>query len=127
MDWAGIAEIARLGTAMGGKKETFGGLTGIGDLIVTCASVHSRNRRAGVLIGKGYTMEEAMKEVKMIVEGVYSAKAAVALGNKYQVHLPIIEEVNAVLFDGKSAKTALKDLMLRDRTTESSDLSWEVE
>ncbi|MCI8373667.1 MAG: NAD(P)-dependent glycerol-3-phosphate dehydrogenase [Lachnospiraceae bacterium] len=123
----GIAEISRLGTAMGGKKETFGGLTGIGDLIVTCASVHSRNRRAGVLIGKGYSMEAAMKEVKMIVEGVYSAKAASALGKKYQVSLPIIDEVNAVLFDGKPAKEALRALMLRDRTTESKDLSWGME
>lgn len=121
----GIAEISRLGTAMGGKKETFAGLTGIGDLIVTCASVHSRNRRAGVLIGQGYTMEEAMKEVKMVVEGVYSAKAALALGKKYQVKLPIIEQVNAVLFEGKSATEALKDLMLRDRTIESLDLKWE--
>ena len=71
----GIAEITRLGTAMGGSPETFSGLTGIGDLIVTCASMHSRNRRAGILIGKGYTMDEAMKEVKMVVEGVYSARA----------------------------------------------------
>ena len=97
----GITEIARLGTAMGGRFETFCGLTGIGDLIVTCASMHSRNRRAGILIGKGYTMEEAMKEVKMVVEGVYSAKAAMALAQKYQVEIPIIEQVNAVLFEGK--------------------------
>lgn len=123
----GIAEISRLGVAMGGKKETFGGLTGIGDLIVTCASVHSRNRRAGVLIGQGSTMEEAMKEVKMIVEGVYSTKAAVALGKKYQVPLPIIEQVNAVLFEGKAAKEALSDLMLRDKTIESRELNWGVE
>ena len=78
----GIAEITRLGTAMGGSPETFSGLTGIGDLIVTCASMHSRNRRAGILIGKGYTMDEAMKEVKMVVEGVYSARAARALSKK---------------------------------------------
>ena len=87
----GIAEIARLGTAMGGKFETFCGLSGIGDLIVTCASMHSRNRRAGILIGKGYTMEEAMKEVQMVVEGVYSAKAALALARKYYMAMPIIE------------------------------------
>ena len=92
----GITEIARLGTAMGGRFETFCGLTGIGDLIVTCASIHSRNRRAGILIGKGYSMEEAMKEVKMVVEGVYSAKAAMALAKKYDVQIPIIEQVNAV-------------------------------
>lgn len=120
----GIAEISRLGTAMGGKQETFGGLTGIGDLIVTCDSVHSRNRRAGILIGKGYTMEAAMDEVKMIVEGVYSAKAAKALGEKYHVSLPIIEQVNKVLFEGKSANEALTDLMLRDKTIEHSSLEW---
>ena len=114
----GITEIARLGTAMGGKFETFCGLTGIGDLIVTCASVHSRNRRAGILIGQGYTMDEAMKEVKMVVEGVYSAKAAMALARKYQVQLPIIEQVNQVLFEGKAADQAVKDLMLRDKKME---------
>ena len=81
----GITEIARLGTAMGGKFETFCGLSGIGDLIVTCASMHSRNRRAGILIGQGKTMEEAMAEVKMVVEGVYSAKAAMELAKKYGV------------------------------------------
>lgn len=121
----GITEIARLGTAMGGRFETFCGLTGIGDLIVTCASMHSRNRRAGILIGKGYTMEEAMKEVKMVVEGVYSAKAAMALAEKYHVSLPIIEQVNAVLFDGKSADAAVKDLMIRDKKLEHSDIPWE--
>ncbi len=114
----GITEISRLGTAMGGKYETFSGLTGIGDLIVTCASVHSRNRRAGILIGQGYTMEEAMKEVKMVVEGVYSAKAAMLLAEKYQVQLPIIEQVNKVLFEGKQADQAVMDLMLRDKKME---------
>lgn len=93
----GITEIARLGIKMGGHFETFCGLSGIGDLIVTCASMHSRNRRAGILIGKGYTMEEAMDEVKMVVEGVYSAKAAMTLAEKYEVQLPIIEQVNEVL------------------------------
>ena len=117
----GITEIARLGTAMGGKFETFCGLTGIGDLIVTCASMHSRNRRAGILIGQGYSCEEAMKEVQMVVEGVYSAKAAMQLAKKYDVQLPIIEQVNAVLFEGKSADAAVKDLMLRDRKIEIAD------
>ena len=121
----GITEIARLGTAMGGNFETFCGLTGIGDLIVTCASMHSRNRRAGILIGKGYTMEEAMKEVQMVVEGVYSAKAARALAKKYNVSMPIVEEVNQVLFEGKPAKEAVADLMLRDKRIEHSDLPWE--
>ena len=120
----GVAEISRLGIAMGGKAETFGGLTGIGDLIVTCASMHSRNRRAGILIGKGYTMKEAMDEVQMVVEGVYSAKAGLALARKYQVSMPIIESVNEVLFDGKSAKEAVADLMLRDKTVESVNIPW---
>ncbi len=121
----GIAEISRLGTAMGGKAQTFSGLTGIGDLIVTCASMHSRNRRAGILIGKGYTMDEAMKEVQMVVEGVYSAKAALALSKKYDVPMPIVEQVNAVLFENKAAKDAVADLMLRDKKIEHSALSWE--
>ena len=120
----GIAEIARLGTAMGGKFETFCGLSGIGDLIVTCASMHSRNRRAGILIGKGYTMEEAMKEVQMVVEGVYSAKAALALARKYYMAMPIIEQVNQVLFEGKPASEAVKELMLRDPREEDSGLTW---
>ena len=120
----GIAEIARLGTAMGGKFETFCGLTGIGDLIVTCASMHSRNRRAGILIGQGKTCEEAMAEVKMVVEGVYSAKAAMELAEKYHVQLPIIEQVNHVLFDGKSAAAAMKELMLRDKKAESPEMEW---
>ena len=114
----GISEISRLGVAMGGRKETFGGLTGIGDLIVTCASVHSRNRKAGMLIGQGYTMEEAMKEVKMIVEGVYSAKAALQLSKKYNVELPIIEQVAAVLFEGSEPKDAVDALMGREKKSE---------
>ncbi|MCR5756015.1 MAG: NAD(P)-dependent glycerol-3-phosphate dehydrogenase [Acetatifactor sp.] len=117
----GIAEISRLGVAMGGKYETFNGLTGIGDLIVTCASMHSRNRRAGILIGQGKTYQEAMDEVQMVVEGVYSAKAAMELAKKYQIQLPIIEQVNAVLFEGKNAALAVKDLMLRDKKIEISE------
>lgn len=118
----GIAEIARLGIAMGGKMETFGGLSGIGDLIVTCASMHSRNRRAGILIGKGYGYEEAMKEVKMVVEGVYSAKAGYGLARKYQVPVPIIEQVNRILFEGKPAAEAVTELMLRRKKVENIDL-----
>ena len=121
----GIAEITRLGIAMGGKAETFGGLSGIGDLIVTCASMHSRNRRAGILIGKGYSMQEAMDEVKMVVEGVYSAKAAKALAEKYNVAMPIVTEVNKVLFEGESPKDAVRKLMIRDKKDESSSLNWE--
>lgn len=120
----GIAEIARLGMKMGGEYKTFAGLTGIGDLIVTCASVHSRNRRAGTLIGKGYSMEEAMKEVKMVVEGVHSAKAAMGLAKKYQVSLPIIEQVNQILFENKPADEAVRELMLRDRREEDEALEW---
>ena len=120
----GIAEIARLGIKMGGKPETFYGLTGIGDPIVTCASVHSRNRKAGYLMGQGYTMEEAMKEVQMVVEGVYSAKAALELSRKYQVEMPIVEQVNKVLFEHKNAEEAVKELMLRDKKIESDDTQW---
>ena len=120
----GIAEIARLGIKMGGKPETFYGLTGIGDLIVTCASMHSRNRKAGYLMGQGYTMEEAMKEVQMVVEGVYSAKAALELSRKYQVEMPIVEQVNKVLFENKNAEEAVKELMLRDKKIESDDTQW---
>jgi glycerol-3-phosphate dehydrogenase (NAD(P)+) len=120
----GITEIARLGVAMGGSFETFCGLTGIGDLIVTCASMHSRNRRAGILIGQGYTMKQAMDEVKMVVEGVYSAKAAMGLAKKYDVQLPIIEQVNAVLFEGQLADEAVKNLMLRDKKIENPLLPW---
>lgn len=123
----GITEIARLGTVMGGRFETFCGLTGIGDLIVTCASMHSRNRRAGILIGQGKTMQEAMDEVQMVVEGVYSAKAAMGLANKYGVQLPIIEQVNAILFEGKSADQAVKDLMLRDKKIEVPAFPWPEE
>ncbi len=120
----GIAEITRLGVAMGGKIETFGGLSGIGDLIVTCASVHSRNRKAGVLIGQGMSMEDAMKEVNQVVEGVYSAKAAMKLAEKYGVSMPIVEQVNKVLFENKTVHEGLADLMSRDKTSEVSVDDW---
>ena len=110
---------------MGGKPETFSGLTGIGDLIVTCASMHSRNRRAGILIGKGMTADEAMKEVKQVVEGVYSAKAALQLADKYDVEAPIIRTVNRVLFGNESPSQAVEDLMLREGRIESSGLQWQ--
>jgi glycerol-3-phosphate dehydrogenase (NAD(P)+) len=121
----GIAEMSRLGVAMGGYPETFSGLAGMGDLIVTCASVHSRNRKAGYLIGKGYSAQAAMEEVKMVVEGVHSAKAALKLADKYYVRMPIIEQVNAVLFDGKEAIDGVRDLMVRDGKTENPLLPWE--
>lgn len=121
----GIAEISRLGIKMGGKPETFSGLTGIGDLIVTCASMHSRNRRAGILIGKGYSMEAAMKEVNMVVEGVHSAKAALLLAQKYDTELPIIEQVNHILFDKMDPGEAVSTLMLRDSKQENSLIPWQ--
>lgn len=120
----GIAEIARLGVKMGGKMETFTGLTGIGDLIVTCASVHSRNRKAGYLMGQGKTMKEAMDEVQMVVEGVYSAKAAARLAVKYDVSMPIVAQVNAVLFEGKIPAQAVDELMQREMKSENSLLPW---
>ena len=121
----GMFEMSKLATTMGAKAETLNGLTGIGDLIVTCESRHSRNRKAGMLIGQGYTMQQAMDEVKMVVEGVYSAKAAIALAKKYDVEMPIIEEVNRVLFEDKPAKEAVNELMLRDKKMEHSNLGWE--
>ena len=121
----GIAEIARLGVKMGGSVESFTGLTGIGDLIVTCASVHSRNRKAGYLIGQGRSMQEAMDEVPMVAEGVYSAKAAVKLGKKYGVSLPIIDKVSEVLFEGKDPREAVNELMLRDGRPEHQALHWQ--
>lgn len=120
----GVTEISRLGVKMGGRPETFSGLTGIGDLIVTCASMHSRNRRAGILVGQGYTPEAAMKEVNMVVEGVYSAKAALGLAQKYEVELPIIEQVNKILFEGKNPGEAVNALMLRDQKIEHPLLPW---
>lgn len=120
----GIAEISRLGMAMGGKFESFAGLSGIGDLVVTCASMHSRNRRAGILIGQGKSMQEAMDEVKMVVEGVYSAKAALALARQYDVDMPIVQGVNEILFEGKSVEEGITELMIRERRIENSSLDW---
>lgn len=120
----GIAEITRLGVAMGGKLETFAGLSGIGDLIVTCASKHSRNRNAGYLIGQGKTYKEAMDEVKMVVEGVYSAKAAMALSEKYRIEMPIVKCVNMMLFDNLPAVEAMRILLGRDKAKEVETLSW---
>lgn len=114
----GLAEITRLGTAMGGRQETFAGLTGLGDLVVTCASVHSRNHKAGELIGKGLTPENAIKEVKMVVEGFNTAKAALKLGQQYNIELPIIEQANKVLFDDKNPKEAVLELMVRSKKYE---------
>lgn len=120
----GIAEITRLGVAMGAKTETIGGLSGIGDLIVTCTSNHSRNHNAGYLIGKGYRVEDALREVNQVVEGVYSAKAVRQLAQKHQVSMPIVEQICRVLFEGAEVKDAIRKLLTRDRCLEYPDLGW---
>ena len=115
----GVREVnASYGGQIPDTKEKVAGLSGIGDLIVTCASVHSRNRKAGMLIGQGMTMDEAMKEVNMVVEGIYAAKAANSLAKKYNVELPIIQKVNEILFNNADPREAVNDLMLRDKTGE---------
>ena len=114
----GIAEMKRLGIAMGGKAETFAGLSGIGDLIVTCTSMHSRNRRAGILLGQGKSLEETLAEVKMVVEGVNTVQAACHLAEKYHVDLPITQAINDVLFHGKDTQTAVLELMTREGKSE---------
>ncbi len=121
----GIAEIGRLAVAMGAQVETLQGLTGIGDLIVTCASVHSRNRKAGYLMGQGMTREQATEEVKMVVEGIYSAKAAIELSKEYNVSMPIVECVDKVLWEDVPAKEAVNMLMLRDKKGEYNTLTWD--
>lgn len=123
----GVAEITRLAVKLGGAPETLSGLTGIGDLIVTCESRHSRNRKAGMLIGQGRTVAEALSEVGMVVEGVNTARAAGLLAEKADVPMPIIMAVNQVLFSGKSAGDAVKELMIRNKRSESSRLTWETE
>ncbi|MBO5564007.1 MAG: NAD(P)-dependent glycerol-3-phosphate dehydrogenase, partial [Lachnospiraceae bacterium] len=115
----GIAEISKIGVAMGGREETFSGLTGIGDLIVTCASMHSRNRRAGILIGEGATPDEAMEKVNQVVEGVFSAKAAKELGEKYGIETPIVDGVYSILFEKMEPADMVKALMGREKKSES--------
>ncbi|MCL2366840.1 MAG: NAD(P)-dependent glycerol-3-phosphate dehydrogenase [Oscillospiraceae bacterium] len=117
----GLAEMAGLSVRMGGRKETLAGLAGLGDLIVTCMSQHSRNRRAGVLIGKGMTAQEAMAQVGAVVEGYYAAKAAHELAGKVGVDMPICTEAYRVLFEEKSPLDAMRDLMGRQRKMENSD------
>ncbi len=120
----GLTEIARLGVALGAKKETFTGLAGVGDLIVTCTSMHSRNRRAGILIGQGKTPEEAMKEVGAVVEGYYAAKAAWELSRQQGIDMPIVQAAYQVLYEGASAAEAIHALLARQRKTESEDAGW---
>lgn len=119
----GIHEMAKLGTAMGGDSETFAGLSGIGDLIVTCTSVHSRNRRAGIYIGEGLPVSQAIEKVGMIVEGYKSTHAAYCLSQKAGVEMPIVNECYHVLYEGKDPELAIKDLMQRKKKHEIEDLS----
>ena len=114
----GLVEITRLGVAMGGESKTFYGLTGLGDLIVTCGSLHSRNRRAGEMIGKGYSIEEARKQIGMTIESVDNIDVAYRLGKKYGIELPIVEKVYEVLYNGLSPKEAVNILMTRDQKSE---------
>lgn len=114
----GLHEISKLGMALGAKRETFSGLAGVGDLIVTCTSMHSRNRRAGILLGQGKTLKETLDEVHMVVEGISNAKAAYELSKKLNINMPITQEINDVLYNGKDVKQAVYDLMTRDKVEE---------
>ena len=118
----GLTEIARLGVQLGAKQETFAGLSGVGDLIVTCCSMHSRNRRAGILIGKGATAEQAMKEVGAVVEGYYATEAGYHLAQKQGVSMPITEAMYAVLYKDMPAKDAIKMLLGRPRRGENEEV-----
>lgn len=118
----GIREIARLGVAMGANINTFTGLTGIGDLIVTCTSMHSRNRRAGILIGEGKSLEEALSEVKMVVEGVTATKVAYDLSKLYGISMPITNEIYEVLYKGKNVRESVTNLMMRSNKHEMEEV-----
>ena len=120
----GLTELARLGVAMGANRETFTGLSGVGDLIVTCTSMHSRNRRAGILIGQGKDVQTAMKEVGAVVEGYYAAKSAWALAQKMGVEMPITEAAYKVLYEGLSARAMTHELLMRRKKAESEDAGW---
>ena len=114
----GLGEISRLGVKLGGKKETFYGLSGLGDLIVTCLSEHSRNRKAGKLIGQGKTLEEAKKEVGMVIESIDNIDVAYELGKRNNIYMPIIETVYDVIYNGLDPKKAVEDLMTREKKSE---------
>lgn len=120
----GLAELARLGVAMGAMRQTFAGLAGVGDLIVTCTSMHSRNRRAGILIGEGKSVEAAMKEVGAVVEGYYAAQSAWELAQRNHVDMPITQAAYEVLYCGKEPEALINGLMRRDRTCELEDVDW---
>lgn len=114
----GISEMARLGEAMGGKPDTFAGLSGIGDLIVTCTSMHSRNRRCGIMLGEGLSLEESIDKIGMVVEGAYTVKAAYELSLEYGVDMPITKEIYTVLYEGANAKESVLSLMNRKKKDE---------
>lgn len=120
----GLTEIARLGVAMGANKETFAGLAGIGDLIVTCTSMHSRNRRAGILIGQGMSPDAAMKQIGAVVEGYYASRSAWELARSLGVEMPIINAAHRVLYDNADAGEVVRGLLLRDKKPESEDAGW---
>lgn len=120
----GMAEMARLGVALGGKSETFAGLSGMGDLIVTCTSMHSRNRRAGILIGQGKSAQEAMKEVGAVVEGYYAAHSAYILAEKMGVDMPVCRCAYEVLYEGKQVQAVVGELMSRSKKDETSETNW---
>ncbi len=120
----GLTETARLGVALGARKETFAGLAGVGDLIVTCTSMHSRNRRAGILIGKGEDVQTAMREVGAVVEGYYATKSAYRLGKAMGIDMPITEAAYRVLYEGADVKEAVQTLLTRQRKAESEDAGW---
>ncbi len=120
----GLTETARLGVAMGGQKETFAGLAGVGDLIVTCTSMHSRNHRAGILIGQGMPVEKALQEIGAVVEGYYATDTVKTLAEKYGIEMPISEGAWQVLYNGKEAREVLSELMTRDKKHEIEDAHW---
>lgn len=120
----GLAELARLGMALGAKRETFAGLAGVGDLIVTCTSMHSRNRRAGILIGQGVPVQEAMKQVGAVVEGYFAARSAWELAQKHGVEMPITEAAYDVLYRGRDAHEVIERLMARRKTSEQEYAEW---
>jgi glycerol-3-phosphate dehydrogenase (NAD(P)+) len=120
----GLTETARLGVSLGAHKDTFAGLAGVGDLIVTCTSMHSRNRRAGILIGQGKDVQAAMKEVGAVVEGYYAAKSAYTLGKQQGIDMPITEAAFKVLYENAPAGETFQSLMTRSRKAESEDAGW---
>ena len=120
----GLTEIARLGVSMGAKKETLAGLSGVGDLIVTCTSGHSRNRQAGILIGQGRTVQQAMAEVGAVVEGYYATASAWELCQKEGVEMPIVSAAYQVLYQNANPKDVVRNLLKRQKKAESEDLGW---